>query len=243
MTPAIYIVGAQCSGKTTLAVALREYFSSDPSLPAVTLLTEAARDILKRHHFTRKDIRESRNRCMELQKLILEGQFTEERKIMHNSMLISDRSGIDPIVYAAKYGCDAGTKLLLASLEWHELRGRMASSVVVVCEPVEDWLKDDGVRLMPKNAKEWIEIHQSFCDHLEGANIQYCVLPADMTSLRDRVQFVASQWRKRLENLRIENEMKRGKHDMIVAPAETSQPPERPCTTGDGICTDRTPSS
>ena len=191
----IYIVGAQCSGKTTLAIALKEHFSSDPTFPPIALLTEAARCVLKQHNFTRNDIREDMNRCMELQRLILEAQWTEELKISDEFMLISDRSGIDPVVYAAKYAHPGGSNSLFDSLAWRELRDRMSRSLVVVCEPVKTWLKDDGVRLMPVDLTEWLEIHQSFCAHLEEANIGFCILSANKTSTSDRVGFVVDQWK------------------------------------------------
>jgi nicotinamide riboside kinase len=195
-TSTIYIVGAQCSGKTTLTMALKERFSSDPSLPPIVVLTEAARGVLKRHNFTRNDIRDDVDRCLELQRLILEAQWTEELKISDDVMLISDRSGIDPIVYAARYAPAGERKSLLDSQAWRELRNRMSRSLVIVCEPVESWLKDDGVRLMPMDLNEWFEIHQSFRAHLEDAKIQFCVLSADKTSTSDRVEFVADQWKK-----------------------------------------------
>ncbi|ERF75696.1 hypothetical protein EPUS_01526 [Endocarpon pusillum Z07020] len=194
--PTIYVVGAQCSGKTTLAVALKEHFSSDPTLPPIALLTEAARGVLKRHNFTRSDIREDVNRCIELQRLILEAQWTEELKISEDSMLISDRSGMDPIVYAAKYAHPGATKSLLDSSAWRELRDRMSRSLVIVCEPVKSWLKDDGVRLMPLDWEEWSEIHRSFCAHLEDASIEFYVLSADKAAISDRVSFVTEQWAK-----------------------------------------------
>ena len=192
----IYLVGAQCSGKTTLAIALKEHFSSDSTLPPIALLTEAARGVLKRHNFTRNDIRGDASRCIELQRLILEAQWTEELRISEESMLISDRSGIDPIVYAAKYAHPGESKSLLDSLAWRDLRDRMSRSLVIVCEPVKAWLKDDGVRLMPLDSEEWLEIHQSFCTHLEDANIEFCVLPAEEASTSNRVVFVADQWEK-----------------------------------------------
>lgn len=194
--PSIYVVGAQCSGKTTLAIALKEYFSSNPMLPPVALLTEAARGVLKQHNFTRNDIREDANRCIELQRLILEAQWAEELRISEEAMLISDRSGMDPVVYAAKYANPGESKSLLNSLAWRELRDRMLRSLVIVCKPVKTWLKDDGVRLMPLDWEEWLETHQSFCAHLEDANIEFCVLSAEKASTSDRVAFVADQWEK-----------------------------------------------
>jgi nicotinamide riboside kinase len=195
-SPSIYVVGAQCSGKTTLTMALKEHFSSDPSLPPILVLTEAARGVLKRHNFTRNDIREDVERCLELQRLILEAQWAEELKIPNEYMLISDRSGIDPVVYATRYAQSGGHKSLLNSQVWHELRDRMARSLVVVCEPVESWLKDDGVRLMPLDMGEWFEIHRSFCTHLEDAKIEFCILSADKVGVSDRVEFVAEHWKR-----------------------------------------------
>jgi nicotinamide riboside kinase len=193
--PSIYIVGAQCSGKTTLAIAIKEYFSSDPKLPLAALLTETARGVLRQHNFTRVDIRNKTSRCMDLQRLILEAQWTEELKVQDHLTLISDRSGIDPIVYAANYAQDRDTAVLLESTAWRELQNRMSRSLVIVCEPVEAWLEDDGIRLIPTDLAEWFAVHQSFCCHLEEASIPYCVLNASRTNILDRVQFVIGQWK------------------------------------------------
>jgi hypothetical protein len=60
---------------------------------------------------------------------------------------VSDRSGVDPIVYARKYASKGAESYLINSTEWSELRERMGKSVVIVCEAGADWLTDDGVRL------------------------------------------------------------------------------------------------
>lgn len=77
--PNIYIVGAQCTGKTTLVNNLRAYFASaiSSALPPATV-TEVARTVLQTHHFTARDVRIPA-RSLELQRLILQGQATAER--------------------------------------------------------------------------------------------------------------------------------------------------------------------
>lgn len=66
-------------------------------------------------------------------------------------MLISARSGMDSIFCAADSGPEEGIQALLDGAAWNELLTRMMDSLVIVCEPVQGCLKDDDVRLLPKD--------------------------------------------------------------------------------------------
>jgi predicted ATPase len=112
----IYIVGAQCTGKTTLtqAVALRLQ-AICPELK-IAIIQEMARSVLERHHFTREDIRKSSSRCISLQKLILDAQYDREKNIDPETTLISDRSGIDPLAYASMFARDQSIRDLSDSV-------------------------------------------------------------------------------------------------------------------------------
>ena len=68
----------------------------------------------------------------------------------------------------------------------------MKRAVLVVCEPVEDWLCDDGGRLMPQSSEEWMILHETFSRLLKDHGIAFEVLPANLRSLADRAEYVLS---------------------------------------------------
>jgi hypothetical protein len=71
----------------------------------------------------------------------------------------------------------------------------MTKATVVVCEPVERWLVDDGVRLMPTDIDEWLEVHRTFCQLLDISGISYKVLPSSLMDLSARTELVLRFWR------------------------------------------------
>ncbi|KAM0259017.1 hypothetical protein ACHAQJ_003516 [Trichoderma viride] len=191
----IYIIGAQCTGKTSLVNALEnslgEQFSTTPPI----IVREVARSVLKTHGFTANDITSDPGRCLQLQELILEAQFHSERDALTKSdWIISDRSGMDPIIYASRHIGSEAVKLMVSSDYWKELRDRMTQSLVFVCETVETWLISDGVRLMPRDTVDWAEYDKEFCRMLDSAGIQYQVIPRSVQNLKDRAAFVWSRW-------------------------------------------------
>lgn len=196
--PNIYVIGAQCTGKTTLVNALQSYFSEAPSRPETdrpAIIKEVARTVLQRWDFRADEIRSSPERCTALQRLIQRAQLDAEREALtEHSWFISDRSGVDPIVYAARYAGDSAAKTMVRSPEWTELKGRLRQGVIIVCEAGMDWLVDDGVRLLPQDRDEWLGIHQMFCSFLEGNALEYVVLPRTILDLGQRVSFITSQW-------------------------------------------------
>lgn len=197
MTRNIYIVGAQCTGKTTLITALSAHFTN-PSLTTTTtsaplILTEVARTVLRQHNFTASDITSSPSKAMLMQKLMLEAQYSAE-KAAGTEWFISDRSGFDPIVYTKRYVGEEGARDLMRTDIWGELKERMEHSLVVVCEAGADWLIDDGVRLMPEDREDWVAFHDLFCSSLKEAGLEYVVVPCEMKDLAERVNFVLSRW-------------------------------------------------
>ena len=191
----IYIVGAQCTGKTTLITALSAHFTSaSTSTPAPLIFTEVARTVLRKHNFTASEITSSPGRNLLLQRLILEAQYETEKAAGSAQWFISDRSGFDPIVYAKRYLGDEGAGSLMRMEIWEELRERMGRSLVVVCEAGADWLIDDGVRLMPEDKKDWVAFHDLFCESLRDAGLEFVVLPCQMKDMTERVRFVLDRW-------------------------------------------------
>ncbi|KAI0517331.1 AAA domain-containing protein [Xylaria bambusicola] len=196
--PNIYIIGSQCTGKTTLVNALCEYFQHHPiaSAKSPTAIKEVARSVLEAHGFDRGDIRNSQDRALELQRLIIEAQSKAERSQLETgSWFISDRSAVDPIIYARKYVSEKAATALASSPQWLEMSHRMAKSLVIVCEAGVDWLTDDGVRLMPLDTTEWQQTHAEFCAVLDGVGLIYHVLPARIKDMDERVQFVLTRWK------------------------------------------------
>ncbi|KAG6008458.1 hypothetical protein E4U21_004480 [Claviceps maximensis] len=204
--PNIYIIGAQCTGKTTLVNALAAHaranssINSDVSLPCVrpAIIQEVARTVLSTHDFTAHDISTSVQRCSTLQMLILRAQHAREREALETSTwFISDRSGLDPLVYAERHVGPAFVRDMMLTAEWQQLRASLARSLILVCEPVEEWLVDDGVRLMPADWQDWRDYHRRFCSFLEALGLEYQVVPSTMPQLGLRVRYVWDEWRSR----------------------------------------------
>lgn len=83
----------------------------------------------------------------------------------------------------------AGTEAareLEASAQWAELKDRMAKSLVILCAPVEAWLFDDGVRLIPDDLEEWTRVHHAFCGALRDNGLQYDILGHEIQDLAQR---------------------------------------------------------
>ena len=193
----IYIVGAQCTGKTTLVAALSSHFTStsiSPTTPAPIVITEVARTVLRKHNFTASDITSSPSKNLLFQQMILEAQYAAENARETSRWFISDRSGFDPIVYARRYVGEEGASSLMGMEIWGKLKEHMERSLVVVCEAGADWLVDDGVRLMPEDKKDWVAFHDLFCQSLEDARLDFVVLPCHIEDLQERVQFVLDRW-------------------------------------------------
>ncbi|KAL9010004.1 MAG: hypothetical protein Q9173_005020 [Seirophora scorigena] len=201
----IYVIGAQSTGKTTLVTALAEHFEQHPATAGdtadkPTIIKEVARGVLQRHNYTATDIVTSKSRALELQRLILEAQC-ETEKAASNLWYISDRSGLDPLVYARQYVGVEETYGLMQEQSWQYLRRMMRSGLVIVCESGGEWLINDGVRLMPQDREAWLQMHGVFCEMLDGFSIEYQVLPSATREIIERVEFVLTRWRALCEGL------------------------------------------
>jgi nicotinamide riboside kinase len=194
----VYIIGAQCTGKTTLVNALDAAFAKDaqrhhPQHPAI--IREVAREVLKEKDFSRDDITTSPERALQLQKHILDAQHDAEIAASAGNLgpgYICDRSGLDPIVYAdLLVGHESSTELL-ASKAWFELESRMKEAIVILCEAGCHWLTDDGMRLMPTDVEDWGRVDGAFRDLLKARGIGYSVISKDLVDLDKRVGYVRS---------------------------------------------------
>lgn len=130
----VYIIGAQSTGKTTLVNAVEVSFADLASPP--TVIREVARTVLKDKQYTRDDIRTSPARALELQHHILDAQFAAEEvagATIGEKWYLSDRSGLDPIVYAHLYAGQKAAESMLESRAWEELEVKMKAGVVILC--------------------------------------------------------------------------------------------------------------
>ncbi|KAI4281386.1 MAG: hypothetical protein L6R35_005659 [Caloplaca aegaea] len=203
----IYVIGAQSTGKTTLVNALATHFEQHPESIRNTesqpkLIKEVARGVLQRHSYTADDIVSSKSRALELQRLILEAQC-EAEKAASKQWYISDRSGLDPLVYARLFVGWDETSVLIQEPSWQYLQEMMRSGLVIVCESGGEWLINDGVRLMPQDRDAWLQMHTTFCETLDGFGIQYHVLPAALRDLNGRVEFALTRWRRSHWHIRL----------------------------------------
>lgn len=195
MNPPIYIIGAQCTGKTTLINALRDYFSSSCPTLRLLVIPELARGVLQRHNITGDDVQRGHLTAMQLQRVILERQFEAEKSLQTHDLMLSDRSGLDPIAYSYQYGGASYAQALTGTEEWQSLRCSMQQSLVILCEPLTAWLTDDGERLMPKTHQEWLDLHHRFLRLLQETSIDFHLLPSSLIALGERVDFVLRNWR------------------------------------------------
>jgi nicotinamide riboside kinase len=194
----VYIIGPQSTGKTTLVNYLEQSYergnTKETSRPAI--VREVARTVLQERHFTRNDLMQSPERALLMQQYIMQAQHQAERAATAqapSSWYISDRSGLDCIVYARLYAGEQGASSLLASPEWAELEQKMKAGIVFLCEAGCRWLVDDGTRLMPQNNEEWMRVDAGFREILDTKGISYTLVPKTMESLQERLQLVQSK--------------------------------------------------
>ncbi|CVL08459.1 uncharacterized protein FMAN_05188 [Fusarium mangiferae] len=204
--PNIYIIGPQSTGKTTLVNKLKadlEHWLADSAIDKPQIVSEVARTVLAKHKYSAEDIQTSTTRCFELQQLILEAQAAAEKEALKtSSWFISDRSGLDPLVYAKRYAAPDAVERLKHLPVWKAVKARMESSLIVVCEAGTPWLLDDGVRLMPGSDQQWMQLFHDFCQLLGEVGLEYCVVPRTVLDLSDRAEFVWARWTERRRSLK-----------------------------------------
>jgi hypothetical protein len=123
-----------------------------PVLANPLVIREVARTVMREKGFSRDDITTSPTRALRFQKHIIEAQLEAERSAKglttHSyNLFISDRSGLDPIIYAKLFAGDEAANGMLSSKTWKELERNMKAGVVMLCEAGCTWLVDDGTRL------------------------------------------------------------------------------------------------
>ncbi|KAF7789283.1 hypothetical protein EIP86_000224 [Pleurotus ostreatoroseus] len=123
---AVFVLGASSSGKTTLCNALAQ----DLQLETELYIREVARNVMKMQGFSRKH-----THLYEMQEAIMLAQLQAERSAAgytcdgvrrEDILLLSDRSAIDPVVYAATSGTPDAQDMQHRLLETPSLQQNMA---------------------------------------------------------------------------------------------------------------------
>ncbi|OSX61367.1 hypothetical protein POSPLADRAFT_1046788 [Postia placenta MAD-698-R-SB12] len=180
---AVFILGPSSSGKTTLCNALVEDLGLDRS----RYVTEVARNVMKTHGFTRHD-----TDTFEMQHTIMMAQLRAEEAVLKRYSenidfpldILSDRSAIDPAVYAGTStaaGAAERQKRLLNDPAFRAVLPLYQKSTFV-----QDWFEDDGVRSL--------EDPRVYNTHLfavmEELGIPFVCIGEERKDIRDRVDFV-----------------------------------------------------
>ena len=196
----IFVIGAQSTGKTTIVNTVEQQILTQHESPLSiacqqqkpTFIREVARNVLISYHFSREDITTSPQRAFQLQKHILDAQFEAEDAASRQlpNWYVTDRSGLDPIVYASMFVGEAAASELLASKEWSHLEQKMKEGMVFLCEAGTPWLVDDGTRLMPKDENAWLEVDRAFRRLLNARKIDYSVIPNHLHDIGARAAMV-----------------------------------------------------
>lgn len=151
--------------------------------------------MLKEHGFTAADIRDSPQSALDLQRLILQAQAgAEAAALREHQWFISDRSGLDPLIYAHTYVGQEAVARMMEGKDWEVCLRTLRDSLVVVCEPSASWLHDDGTRLMPIDDEEWYQLHTTFCRFLERLGLTYTVVSKEMVNIKERVGLVLDKF-------------------------------------------------
>ncbi|KAF5390122.1 hypothetical protein D9757_003871 [Collybiopsis confluens] len=189
---AIYVVGPSSTGKTTLchALATRLGLTSD------VFITEVARTVMKDQNFTRADVN-----SLAMQQAIVTAQVSRDlgaRKNLEASehtsahlVLLSDRSAVDALVYAALSELEPKsgiTETLLSSKEFQGILPyyRSMSSTFVLLHPIPAWLVDDGVRSLEDGER----CYDMFVTILKRLEIHFVEVGEDCRWIEERVAFV-----------------------------------------------------
>ncbi|KIK70230.1 hypothetical protein GYMLUDRAFT_151096 [Collybiopsis luxurians FD-317 M1] len=189
---AIYIIGPSSTGKTTLCNAL----AARLGLPSDMHITEVARTAMKEQNFSRADVN-----SLAMQQAIVKAQVSRDREARQKviageltpaqSLVLSDRSAVDAVVYAALSEMivkSGNTEALISSPEFQEVLPfyRSMQSTFVLLRPIPEWLVDDGVRSLEDGEK----CYDMFVQILKRLEISFVDLGGGCRWIEERVAFV-----------------------------------------------------
>ncbi|KAI0051208.1 hypothetical protein FA95DRAFT_1580761 [Auriscalpium vulgare] len=177
--------GPSSTGKTTLCNPL----AAQLGLSKEVYITEVARTVMRVHGFTRHDVAK-----LEMQRAIMEAQLardacarTSAAKAAGPGVILSDRSAVDAVVYAALNDAeDGGTRAqtLIASPQFQEALTEYRQSYFILLHPIATWLVDDGIRSLDT------ECLREFRDKLSQLGIPFIELGGSCRWLEERMAAV-----------------------------------------------------
>ncbi|KAI6122036.1 AAA domain-containing protein [Pisolithus sp. B1] len=186
----VYVIGPSSTGKTTLCNAV----AKSVGLPTRCYITEVARQVMRSKGYTRADVG-----TVEMQRAIMLAQLEKEANAFacarwgnsEGELILSDRSGIDPIVYAimtAKNEGEARQKeaMLVDIPAFQMALRRYKDAIFLLLNPVEEWLVDDGVRSLDHH-EHCIKV---FRQVLDKYGIKYQEIGAETKKIEDRVRLL-----------------------------------------------------
>jgi nicotinamide riboside kinase len=184
----IYIVGPSSTGKTTLCAALARRLALDPRAH----IAEVARGVMRAHpnQFSRATVH-----TLAMQRAILDAQLQHEHAAEAHGfeVVLSDRSAVDPVVYAAltaqsEEEAVRRQQTLECAPSVAAARGRYcdARACFVLLRPVPGWLVDDGVRSLDDHAR-CVEVFRRV---LAEWGIRYHEIGEEMRDIERRVDAV-----------------------------------------------------
>ncbi|EKM53817.1 uncharacterized protein PHACADRAFT_211456 [Phanerochaete carnosa HHB-10118-sp] len=144
-TRAVFVVGASSVGKTTLCKAIVDNLAVEPD----RWIKETAREVMRTQGFSRDTTHK-----VEMQHAIMAAQLNAEERVLTRPrgngpiLLLSDRSAVDPIVYAATSSVDGESKRLrlIQDPAFQATLAFYRESLFFLLQPVLEWLQDDGIR-------------------------------------------------------------------------------------------------
>jgi len=184
----VFVLGPSSSGKTMLCDALFQALKLKPA----GYIKEIARKVMNDTGFSRAD-----TATYEMQAAIMFAQLKAEVDVLNHAsvgdeqglLLLSDRSAVDPIIYASTANTPTAAEnreRLLEDSAFQAVLPLYRQSLVIVLKPVQEWMFDDGVRSLEDPRK----YNKVLTQTLKMLRIRYVEIGEEMKVLEERVGFV-----------------------------------------------------
>ena len=151
-------------------------------------VTEVARKVFVDRGYTRNDVHR-----IEMQRDIMLAHIHDEWRAREEApgLVLCDRSAIDPVVYSILMSSDERDAherrdQLIQMDEFQFILPFYRHSLFFLLEPVEEWVVDDGIRLI-ENSRLCFEMFQAT---LQSLGIEYHVIGKDTKPILERVAVV-----------------------------------------------------
>jgi predicted ATPase len=183
------VTGASSSGKSTLVEAL---LKSNALGTKYERIAEIARELMAERGWTTEMLRNDENIFEALQIAVMEGQYQQECKLRQTgTAYISDR-GLDALAFIKQRQHIVNVPAYEAALANYArpLAQFHQQALVLLVQPVETFLKDDGTRLLDSLEKSQ-QFNAILHEELKALDVHPFVLPASCHNIEHRVQFVA----------------------------------------------------